>query len=102
MGPETVTAIAACIERSRGFIPEGIKRAVIEELRAVVARDADVRTLDDWAAANIDAPPPVAACGPFVDWVVLVRRQAFRGATPDEARAKAAAWVREQTQKAGT
>lgn len=69
---------------------------------AALARDADVRTLDDWVA-HVDGRHCAMGKAFGLDvtklhdldlWGPLGK--AFDGATPDEARAKAAAWVREQ------
>ncbi len=80
-----------------GLVTEGL-RVLAGESRAM----ADVRTLDDWAEKpgngwrthelyfHVDhwSSYLVEIAGPYVT--------PFKGATPDEARAKAAAWVREQ------
>jgi hypothetical protein len=71
------------------------------ELAALIARDADVRTLDDWRKARHWRG---VECITFSDVQETVRlwyggrlaADEFTGSTPDEARAKAAAWVREQ------
>jgi hypothetical protein len=74
------------------------------EFAALVARDADVRTLDDWAKAPEYRSITYYSWGIGGNPRVVLRDEGaepqddhtFRGATPDEARAKAAAWIREQ------
>jgi hypothetical protein len=65
-------------------------------LAALIARCADIRTLDDWVAGD-----PIlnayAVDGGSLVLIVDRHRRKFYGATPDEARAKAAAWVRKNT-----
>ena len=63
---------------------------------------ADVRTLDDWARGekgrSHDTGFAFDGLGYFctLQERTVIKVQAFEAATPDEARAKAAAWVREQ------
>lgn len=61
---------------------------------------ADMRTLDDWAARNSSklapATAPVAKPENPLGWTTFLLGREFDGATPDAARAKAAAWVRGQ------
>jgi len=60
---------------------------------------ADVRTLDEWAGRGDPdrywGMSPTAECVVY-DRSVGSRERIFIGDTPDAARAKAAAWVREQ------
>lgn len=75
----------------------------LAELKPLVQALADVRTLDDWAkhtgrhwAINDEGDD---VTGPY--WCVFTLQGGHMllgtpGQTPDEARAKAAAWVREQ------
>ena len=65
---------------------------------------ADVRTLDEWAACTSPTEwrrreVRLITVGIGLGWAVHLadaEGHTFEGATPDEARAKAAAWVREQ------
>lgn len=70
----------------------------VDALRDDLKALADVRTLDSWVLAekgrwmDVDSDAPGLSCvlhdqTPDGDWD-------FDGSTPDEARAKAAAWVR--------
>jgi hypothetical protein len=63
---------------------------------AALARDADVRTLDDWVI-YLPALHSYALDGGSFILMIANRHHKFQGATPDEARAKAAAWVRSTT-----
>lgn len=85
-------------------------QAAFDALEAMAARDADVRTLDDAATPESFwrvKPEGPNGAGPTCARMVWVDDQLrspghwlsaeeFDGATPDDARAKAAAWVREQ------
>lgn len=64
---------------------------------------ADVRTLDAWCRTEDGCQCTVADTGSIYSesalWVCTMEgvndhKESFRGSTPDEARAKAAAWVR--------
>lgn len=63
---------------------------------------ADVRTLDAWAVARASNVPQIQREQFGRSWSLFLyddannERVRFDGATPDETRAKAAAWVREQ------
>jgi hypothetical protein len=61
---------------------------------------ADVRTLDDWRSKSPERTWLMSGDGwawcRLYDHGVRDCQNSFDGATPDEARAKAAAWVREQ------
>lgn len=85
--------------RSSGnpYRPDGVPEAV--QLYADAQALADVRTLDDWAKFHRDyAPAPRPYAPASGGWFIqLAPFKAFDGSTPDEARAKAAAWVREQS-----
>lgn len=72
--------------------PEEDYRAVFDALQCA----ADVRTLDDYQA--LDGRPYVTVPAPFQfeDKTWGHKFAPGRYATPDEARAKAAAWAREQ------
>jgi hypothetical protein len=79
-------------------------REAIERLEADARALADMRTLDDWRAVSPERTWLMSGDG--WSWCRLYDHStngpqvyAGEGATPDEARAKAAAWVREQTQK---
>jgi hypothetical protein len=96
--------LAACSLGSGGaYMADMIRKAdgELDRLEAMVARDADVRTLDDWRKARHWRG---VECITFSDVQETVRlwyggrlaADEFTGSTPDEARAKAAAWVREQ------
>lgn len=66
---------------------------------------ADVRTLDEWASETVDWRRWKCGALPGFGhhcWLEDTQHRTvkpFTGATPDEARAKAAAWVREQAKK---
>jgi hypothetical protein len=76
---------------------------LIERVRADAQALVDVRTLDDWATSNkrqVPSPEP-SETRPDVWMVVIPAKHSvdvrvFEGPTPEAARAKAAAWVREQ------
>lgn len=81
-------------------------RKMLRVCLALVRREAhalaDVRTLDDWRATPgaimveyQDHKPPVF----YLELRWPGGRHGFGEVTPDEARAKAAAWVREQAAK---
>lgn len=84
-------------------------RKMLRVCLALVRREAhalaDVRTLDAWAAARRRNVPQVQRDPGGGTWTIFLHddlgneRLPFTGATPDEARAKAAAWVREQVAK---
>lgn len=91
-----------------------VPAAEVEQAKAGAQALADVRTLDEWAAdRERDEGPETAShttrrpTNPIRgEWVTHLfsgyegdeDQHDFYGATPDEARAKAAAWVREQAQ----
>jgi hypothetical protein len=87
----------------KGLLPADFD---VDGVLAALARDADVRTLDAWASAAewryYETRPwgvhTRQRCVLCEDPGSEVRPRAFDGATPDEARAKAAAWIREQGQ----
>jgi hypothetical protein len=68
------------------------------ELLADAQALADMRTLDEWAAGQpIRTPSPSPHRTEVGDWFIwLSTGKYFDGPTPEAARAKAAAWVREQ------
>lgn len=72
------------------------------ELAALIARDADVRTLDEWASTAGRRYETRRRFNNTAQWACYLDVEhgpyiaPFFGATPDEARAKAAAWVRER------
>jgi hypothetical protein len=78
--------------------------AALEQLRADAQALADVRTLDDWARSGRHVTQGQREVTSFADGeytctLFEATEQGesphwFHGATPDEARAKAAAWVR--------
>ena len=77
----------------------------LKVLRADAQALADVRTLDDWAAPGSGHNVELASGAHYQvcylhGWNGDEAEFSCDGATPDEARAAAAAWVREQ--KAGT
>ncbi len=94
---------ASCTHHGRKML-----RVCLGLLRRDAQALADVRMLDEWAEQNPTQPAfqtvPSAfplrgkwGCyGGYEDYKTSTRRRGFYGATPDEARAKAAAWVREQ------
>jgi hypothetical protein len=91
-----------------GLVTEGL-RILAGESRAM----ADVRTLDDWATNGRwhqarQREVVAAADGEFLCVLGTENRErngfvgfVAEGATPDEARAKAAAWVRERASASG-
>lgn len=84
--------------------PSPTRLAALDVLQALIKRDDDVRTLDDWARGVRSLEWQCCDCGlpkddenacctlMFADDSELE----FYGSTTDEARAKAAAWVRKQ------
>lgn len=92
-------AIAGCIEQSRGLIPSNRKHEIIERLKADAKALADVRTLDEWAETELGRAWRSSNDGRdrrvtlYADQRI---HQVFATKTPDAARAKAAAWAREQ------
>jgi hypothetical protein len=94
----------ACNGTVRGpyHSPDACSAAPTAEHRAL----ADVRTLDDWARKQRGHGHETMqiAGGLFLTrlldaFSLSPTTEGFEGATPDEARAKAAAWVREQAQR---
>ena len=74
------------------------KRALLAELEAMAVRDADVRTLDEWAHGGRSWD---VYRGRFfsVELRDSMRGELhdFEGQSADEARARAAAWAREHS-----
>lgn len=79
-----------------------LDKALTDELHSILRRDADVRALDDWAHADTMRFWDCGRTAAGDEWHCALFRAAedmeecLFAATPDEARAKAAAWVREQ------
>lgn len=76
------------------------------ELLAAARRDADVRTLDDWADERPGCAPFMTIPGINEEWLCCRLVQGdyvdiHRGDSALEARAKAAAWVRKQGIESG-
>lgn len=91
---------AACHE---SVLDDDVGDALIERLRADSQALADVRALDEWAKVGRsweikEIIPRIFRCAARSSDLSsgTYRVELFEGATPDEARAKAAAWVREQ------
>lgn len=99
----------ATIERAVGVachesvLDDDVGDALIERLRADAQALADVRTLDDWSRKQRGHGHETMqiAGGLFLTrlldaFSLSPTTEDFEGATPDEARAKAAAWARKQ------
>lgn len=89
--------VAAILSDSRAACDASTVQLALD-LREARAALADVRTLDDWTAAHPDELPavPVPLLAFVGGWCVSMMGGEFTGSTPNEARAKAAAWVLEQ------
>jgi hypothetical protein len=102
---ESIAEIVPWIRQSGADLLNRKGAEALAELEALAARDADVRTLDDyvaglevlhgWTLSTYNAGVWGVV---FTNskWEELPRVPCLEGSTPDEARAKAAAWVREQ------
>jgi hypothetical protein len=102
--------------RGDGPASAAAARVALAQLEADAQALADVRTLDDWAADRDRDEGPMSASHSTRrpennnrgDWVAHLfsgyegdeDSHDFQGATPEAARAKAAAWVREQSNRA--
>lgn len=91
---DTFRKLMATVEGFPYFAAEqmALSHVILAEAQAL----ADVRTLDDWTAAHPDESPavPVPLPASVGGWCVFMMGGEFTGATPDEARAKAAAYVK--------